>query len=609
MNQVHVNFGVVTIHYRHPAIVQDLVGHIASWTVQPERVVVVDNSANDDPVTLTADDRYEVLAAPGNVGYAAAANYGLARLRELGLRYALVLTQEARLTSDGVALLIDALIADPAAAVAAPLLEYASAPGTMFSTGGYIHADGRSGHYNLRRPRAECVLGTTPEVVDWADGAILLIDLEKAAEVGDFDPSYFLYVEEIDLQLSLRAAGFHTLMVPAATGYQEPGAYPTYLRYRNQVRLTDKFADSLAPWPWRREMLRDAARFATRRRQDLPELFQAVRGVVDAKHGRLGPPDAAADFSGRSVVIITEFEPQFLHTGVACRLEHLTRLFPDAVVAPIHTGPRHEVSLRARMAAARHYQPPQEAHVTILIALGSPPMGHLARRLHRGGRNVILDVCDAAALQWRARRTAGDPKLLAVGAWMFALQALSPGLPMSYIAGRDADADRWLNVLRPTSIFPMQTSPDLGRLSPFRWPAERIVLSGDFRSFHNQRGLAALCQAVTMAGPDIAIHLFGPTSPTGPLPSGMTYIGWADSTAEILEGNTVAFISNRLGSGVPNKLSEAIVAGRPVIVHRELAPVLSDISGADDAEVFWYDDPSSLSAVLRTICGRREAAA
>ncbi|OFT56243.1 glycosyltransferase [Brachybacterium sp. HMSC06H03] len=48
--------------------------------------------------------------------------------------------------------------------------------------------------------------------VDWVSGAVLLLPLAEVREAGGVDEGYFMYTEEVDLQLRLRRAGIPALL-------------------------------------------------------------------------------------------------------------------------------------------------------------------------------------------------------------------------------------------------------------------------------------------------------------------------------------------------------------------------------------------------------------
>jgi GT2 family glycosyltransferase len=48
--------------------------------------------------------------------------------------------------------------------------------------------------------------------VDWVSGAVLLLPLAEVLAAGGFDEGYFMYTEEVDLQLRLRREGIPSLL-------------------------------------------------------------------------------------------------------------------------------------------------------------------------------------------------------------------------------------------------------------------------------------------------------------------------------------------------------------------------------------------------------------
>jgi GT2 family glycosyltransferase len=59
--------------------------------------------------------------------------------------------------------------------------------------------------------------GEAPRRVDWLMGAALLLRRDALDEVGLFDEGFFMYSEEVDLQLRLRQSGWEAHYLPAVT--------------------------------------------------------------------------------------------------------------------------------------------------------------------------------------------------------------------------------------------------------------------------------------------------------------------------------------------------------------------------------------------------------
>ncbi|HEX3174411.1 MAG TPA: glycosyltransferase family 2 protein [Solirubrobacterales bacterium] len=137
-------------------------------------------------------------------------------LREARGGYCLLLNEDSELRPGAAAALVAALDTDPrAAAAGAQLLDSAGRPvpcawrfpgvGTAFAGALFLH-------------RALTVQsgGTEIRAVDWAQSSALLVRREAAAQVGYFDPDFFVYYDECDFCKRLAEAGWRTLFVPSA---------------------------------------------------------------------------------------------------------------------------------------------------------------------------------------------------------------------------------------------------------------------------------------------------------------------------------------------------------------------------------------------------------
>jgi N-acetylglucosaminyl-diphospho-decaprenol L-rhamnosyltransferase len=130
--------------------------------------------------------------------------------------YCLLLNEDSELQPDAPRRLIDALEADPRAAVAgAALLDTHGRPeasawrlpsvGTALAAGVFLH----------RRLIVQSG-GTGARPVGWAQSSAMLVRRSAAAEVGYLDPDYFVYSDETDFCKRLHDAGWRILHVPEA---------------------------------------------------------------------------------------------------------------------------------------------------------------------------------------------------------------------------------------------------------------------------------------------------------------------------------------------------------------------------------------------------------
>jgi N-acetylglucosaminyl-diphospho-decaprenol L-rhamnosyltransferase len=87
----------------------------------------------------------------------------------------------------------------------------------------------------LRRYRVALDCAPEAQRVDWVMGAAVMARFEAWREVGFFDPTYFLYYEEVDLMLQTARAGWECWYVPEAKAVHHHGA-ATGVRSGEQIR-------------------------------------------------------------------------------------------------------------------------------------------------------------------------------------------------------------------------------------------------------------------------------------------------------------------------------------------------------------------------------------
>lgn len=197
-------------------------------------VIVADNASADGSLALAAEKAREnpavrLLELGENLGFGAANN----RAAELARgEFLLLLNGDARLSGGALARLLAPLEKDRRLALAAPQLVYAEPEGRLqFS---WVPPTGLAGELaqKLRNRFEDRPWAHHPRLLrllaallgpPWFSAACLLLRRSAFEGVGGFDPSFFLYFEDVDLCLRLRRAGWRLAFVPGARAVHVSG--------------------------------------------------------------------------------------------------------------------------------------------------------------------------------------------------------------------------------------------------------------------------------------------------------------------------------------------------------------------------------------------------
>lgn len=220
---------VVVVHYHAPEHLERIVRQVQRLDPQAHSLIIADNSAALDHTVAQSwapEIPTEVITL-ANPGYGAAVNAARRAITDPHLTRMLVLTHDADFAPETISLL-DADLADPDVAIAAPIVNYQSRRNRRATAGGFVSHVGIPTHITTE-------LRVTPYEVDWADGAMMLVSLAAFDDVGGFDERYHLYYEDVDLCARIRRTGRIVVVDPRAQAWEEPGNFTPYLRVRNHL--------------------------------------------------------------------------------------------------------------------------------------------------------------------------------------------------------------------------------------------------------------------------------------------------------------------------------------------------------------------------------------
>lgn len=217
-------------------------------------VVVVDNGSSDRTLEVLARRSDCTVVRSTNDGYAAGINRAVQASPEA--RAVMILNPDATLDPGSAPRMLDALL-KPGVGIVAPLVR--EKDGSLSPTLRRGPTLGRAGGLSFTglpafTERVEDPQEYTSEhEVDWAVGAILLVDGHCFRALNGLDESYFLYSEETDFSLRAKDAGWATVFTPLAGAMHIGGgsgesANTHTMKMLNRIRLYRRRTGARRAW-------------------------------------------------------------------------------------------------------------------------------------------------------------------------------------------------------------------------------------------------------------------------------------------------------------------------------------------------------------------------
>ncbi|MEG0162812.1 MAG: glycosyltransferase family 2 protein [Mucinivorans sp.] len=239
---------VILVNYNTEKLLLSALDSLLAQVEQIEfQIIVVDNNSKIDPRTLLGEiygDRVEWLLLPENIGFGRANNAALDLARG---RNILFLNPDTILVNNAVKILSDYLDTHLAVgAVGGNLFTRDMQPAASYK---YF---GESLWFELDslffEPVGRLIYGHNrvfnhtdrPKRVGYIIGADLMIPRCVIDKVGCFDPDFFMYAEESELQYRIRRAGFSVVNIPESHIIHLEGGSFDFSENRERMMLAGK---------------------------------------------------------------------------------------------------------------------------------------------------------------------------------------------------------------------------------------------------------------------------------------------------------------------------------------------------------------------------------
>jgi GT2 family glycosyltransferase len=255
--------------------------------------VVVDNGSVDGSADAIAESfpDVELIRAGVNLGFAGGNNAGIRRALDRGADWVLLVNNDAIVEPGIVEALAAAAESRPDAGVLACKVLFADSDRLWYAGASFNSYLGRSRHEDFGRPDEP---GTLRDTIR-ATGAGMAVSRAAIDAAGLLDEELFLYAEDLEWCLRIRAAGFAVVLVPDARVRHRVSAAsggagsPTagYYETRNMLAVVERHRPLPRGLTGARRALVVAPRVALAARRPRTA-YAALRGWRDYRKGRMG---------------------------------------------------------------------------------------------------------------------------------------------------------------------------------------------------------------------------------------------------------------------------------------------------------------------------------
>lgn len=188
-------------------------------------VIFVDNGSIDNSIDLVgkAYPLVHVVANKANLYFAAGNNVGIRLALEKHFKYVFVLNNDTEVAEDCLWRLHAFMEGHERVGACQPVLCYMHRPDIVASAGCLVCISGKGSDLGCGQP-VEAFAGRGARDVVGVTGGAMFLRAEALREVGLFDETFQMYLEDVDLSLRLREAGWSLFLVPEARVLHEVSA-------------------------------------------------------------------------------------------------------------------------------------------------------------------------------------------------------------------------------------------------------------------------------------------------------------------------------------------------------------------------------------------------
>lgn len=210
---------IIIVHYKTKGLTTKCIESIYTSTFQDFEIIVVDNASNDGAGVEIKElyPHVKWIYNESNEGFGRANNLGILHAKG---EYILLLNSDVQVNKDTLGTCLAEIEAiEDCGALGCKLLN----PDGTIQKSQYFHVDDFHGVLKNNILFSH-LMYKEPAILKAVMGAFMLIPSKIIQEVGDFDPDFFMYAEEMELCKRIVSAGYSINYTRKAFAFHEHGA-------------------------------------------------------------------------------------------------------------------------------------------------------------------------------------------------------------------------------------------------------------------------------------------------------------------------------------------------------------------------------------------------
>lgn len=208
---------IILLSYNSRNDLEECIPSLTNQTYLNFEIIVVDNASTDSTPDFIRTEYPDIklVETGSNLGYPAGNNIGFEHAKG---DYIVILNPDTVVDPNWLLQLIKPLSENPDIAITTPKILLYGRPDKINTCGNSVHFTGLDFCRGLNEPSTSF---STIEEVGAISGCSFAIRRGVFKELGGFDPDFFLYLEDVDLSLRARIAGYRIMFVPESIVYHK----------------------------------------------------------------------------------------------------------------------------------------------------------------------------------------------------------------------------------------------------------------------------------------------------------------------------------------------------------------------------------------------------